>query len=538
MTITMNYLAPFAGAVSRDMTAKLSDFVTPEDFGAVGDNTVDDTLAVQAALDTGRNVLITGRHRITQPLLVKTIGQKIQGSTGPGYMAVAGLYFADLASGTAGLNVLTSGVVIDGLVMQGNPQDKLEWDTTLETTGSMIVFANQAAAYTPLGQNRADVDLTITNCSLGNAKTLVKVVGRGLRLSDCNLVLAVHVLEIEWPSDFVQGTAYDSALKAGMRAYTLRDNRIHGCSGGYVVRNIGAQKNNIHGLMVIGNFIDTNIRMFRGVANESLFSDNVMIHGKSAGYVFTIEGGDCIRIADNTFHGMEDTGNTEPNVETHRELVSGIYVSNASNVAIVGNNFKRVLRDVVLIASGVRNVSICDNVMKNVGMDNDDTTISPPTTRYGVRVAAPLDGLLVRGNVLDNPLRAVANPPLVGVVAGGSLTNWIIDDNILPTLTDGTQTIEIGAHAFASPVSGASADTSRRVVAYTGDGQTSQEFTFRFTPVFVLATIVSGPDRGRSMAVSVTATAGSDQVEISGRTVKVKDAWNASGISYTLLAFT
>jgi archaellin len=40
------------------------------------------------------------------------------------------------------------------------------------------------------------------------------------------------------------------------------------------------------------------------------------------------------------------------------------------------------------------------------------------------------------------------------------------------------------------------------------------------------------------MAVSVTATAGSDQVEISGRTVKVKDAWNASGISYTLPAFT
>ncbi|MEN2979183.1 hypothetical protein P7L78_13870 [Tistrella bauzanensis] len=530
MSIEPYYEAPFDNAVARSVSDKLADFVTPNDFGAIGDNTTDDTVALQRALDSGRHVMIVGRHVISAPLQVTTSGQRIFGATGAGYMAYASIRFPTSDDTQAVFHVRSSGVVFDGLVIRGNPGNTAGWSQDLEVTGSMIISANQDPAYSSTGQNNGDVDLTITNCSLGNAKTLVKVTGRGVRISDCNLVLAVHVLEIDWPTDFTVGTAYDSALKSGMRSYVLRDNRIHGCSGGYVVRNIGLQKENLQGLMVIGNFIDTNIRMFRGVANDSLFSDNVMIHVKAAGTVFSVEGGDSIQIASNTIYGMDDNGLNPAEKETHREIVSGISLSNATNVSITGNQFKRVLRDVLVVATGVRNVSFCRNVMTNIGIDNGDATVSPFVSRFGVRIVGSLDGLIAEGNIVDTPVRSIANPPFVGVVSGGSLSNWIIQNNILPT--------QMAAHDLSTSMRADVVDTSRAVTAYDGDGVTSQSITLRFAPVAVLVTIATGTNRGRTMAVSAMSGAGADLVEISGRTVIVKGDWNVSGTTYTLIALT
>ncbi len=41
------------GAVEREAQSKMREFISVEDFGAVGDGTTDDTLAIQAALNTG-----------------------------------------------------------------------------------------------------------------------------------------------------------------------------------------------------------------------------------------------------------------------------------------------------------------------------------------------------------------------------------------------------------------------------------------------------------------------------------------------------
>jgi hypothetical protein len=65
----VNYTAPFGGAVQETVAAKLAQTVSVKDFGAVGDNTNDDTSAFIAALTASNSVYVpTGTYKITASL--------------------------------------------------------------------------------------------------------------------------------------------------------------------------------------------------------------------------------------------------------------------------------------------------------------------------------------------------------------------------------------------------------------------------------------------------------------------------------------
>ena len=58
-----------AGAVNRTIDSKLADTISVKDFGAIGDNTADDTAAIQAAINTGKAVFFpAGTYKITSTL--------------------------------------------------------------------------------------------------------------------------------------------------------------------------------------------------------------------------------------------------------------------------------------------------------------------------------------------------------------------------------------------------------------------------------------------------------------------------------------
>lgn len=68
------------GAIARTVHQKLQESVSVKDFGATGDGTTDDTVAIQAALASGASVYLpTGNYLITDSLNFTTAGQTFHG---------------------------------------------------------------------------------------------------------------------------------------------------------------------------------------------------------------------------------------------------------------------------------------------------------------------------------------------------------------------------------------------------------------------------------------------------------------------------
>jgi hypothetical protein len=75
-TDQMTYNEGSAGAVHRVLTARLQDFVSVKDFGAVGNGSTDDTAAIQAAIDSGSPIVFPAGNYASGPLTQSTNFQR------------------------------------------------------------------------------------------------------------------------------------------------------------------------------------------------------------------------------------------------------------------------------------------------------------------------------------------------------------------------------------------------------------------------------------------------------------------------------
>jgi parallel beta-helix repeat protein len=136
----INYGGQFAGQTTRTVSAKLADVVSVKDFGAVGDGIADDTVAIQAAINSGKAAYVPkGTYKITAtlnlfngykaligsedlPVILKTTsGPAIKIGTTAGavlneYSRVENLYLQTFVAATfpASPGPNDAGVVLDG----------------------------------------------------------------------------------------------------------------------------------------------------------------------------------------------------------------------------------------------------------------------------------------------------------------------------------------------------------------------------------------------------------------------------------------
>ena len=77
---SVTYLPAGTGAVATTVQAKLREIVSVKDFGAVGNGTTNDSVAIQAALDTGKSVYVPqGTYLVGTALQLKTTSQMVFG---------------------------------------------------------------------------------------------------------------------------------------------------------------------------------------------------------------------------------------------------------------------------------------------------------------------------------------------------------------------------------------------------------------------------------------------------------------------------
>ncbi len=100
----------------RTLSGRLGDWVTPEDFGAAGDGTTDDSAAMAAAVATGRPVwlgprtyIVNGQWTITSPNV------KLMGTAG-----VSTLRRGTQAGNGAWISVQAEGFLADGVIFDAN----------------------------------------------------------------------------------------------------------------------------------------------------------------------------------------------------------------------------------------------------------------------------------------------------------------------------------------------------------------------------------------------------------------------------------
>jgi hypothetical protein len=96
----VSFLQAGTGAVTRTAQAKMRDFVSVKDFGAVGDGVTDDTVAIQAALTamggTGADVFLPrGTYKVSSALLVPTLTGLVSDGSATLYAANSGFNNAD-----------------------------------------------------------------------------------------------------------------------------------------------------------------------------------------------------------------------------------------------------------------------------------------------------------------------------------------------------------------------------------------------------------------------------------------------------------
>lgn len=110
---TTAYTPPFANSVTTNVEDKLAQYVSVKDFGAVGDGTTDDTIAIQNALDVASIYIPDGTYLVSQ-LEISANGQCIYGESNNAIIKRKDNTYGPVINNNGFDNVTFIGFSIDG----------------------------------------------------------------------------------------------------------------------------------------------------------------------------------------------------------------------------------------------------------------------------------------------------------------------------------------------------------------------------------------------------------------------------------------
>jgi len=354
----INGLVKTTGSTTaRSLANRFADVVNVKDFGAVGDGVTDDTAAIQAAIDTGYDLIFpSGTYITSSQLTMNTAGQQLTAlHPYPNEFGGAAIQFSH--NGVCVL-IQEAQCAITNLKFVGP-------DLTVDT-------AIKAAKLT----NTDDIDVAVKNCLFKTCAVGINVIGRSLNASENLFANCTTCITLSWPTSGTSGTG-DQALPLGWRATRILNNRAHSCT--LFLQTTGADKQYFRGAVINANQMDIGERFFEGGIIDSVISNNVVEMANST-IIYIDSGGSELAITGNLLNGTSGdaaqsparsiwfaTGSTPSKVSITGNSMSYMdvdciqFVPAAEYISIVGNYFGEAATRSISINGGMYKSSIVGN---------------------------------------------------------------------------------------------------------------------------------------------------------------------------------
>jgi parallel beta-helix repeat protein len=433
------------GAVSTTVQAKLRLYVSPQDFGAVGNGTTDDTAAIQAAVNASLDIDFGGAgysYKVNGTITLRT-GQTLIGS---------GATVTQTANNTALFNIVAkTDIRITGFKMVGVGSDFSDSDsslavaiygngseariwvennyfynfsyTTLRAKGSTdVVFTNNVvvgpglAVLTPITSGKcygvlADSGCNrfiVTNNSISNTAI-------GIRIeASSNINLENNsVFNIVAQHGFYVGT---SNLNVNIVGNTVYNTRLVGIK--IQAANSGTSNYNV---TIVGNTVDTCL-------DQGILLQNA--NSASAQAVQNIN----VTVTGNTVRNITSTGINIQNVNKGVISSNSVDVCTTSGINLSGSSFLEISNNVVsnIQLSGIRDQAECTNYSIKNNRVYNAAQANTPGDNFGIFVQN------VNNTEISNNTISDSNAKMkYGIyTAGGTQTSLILTGNYVLNSVD------------------------------------------------------------------------------------------------------
>lgn len=449
-----HFVADGVGAVQRSIYDKLKDFVSVKDFGAVGDGVVDDTDAIQAALDAHSHVYFPAGTYLHTGILLNS-GNTL---TGAG-MGATVLYLADESNTHSIFGSSTDDVTIRDLKVYGNKANQTGGNDgrgiyfiSPSATCSRIhlenVWVDSAEDHGVFFSTNAGTDSAIYHCIstnngdgtgpggtgflLGRGAYLVNCYAEGNDLNGFKSATGVHIGCTSRNNGGGFETGSD-AYAAGNDYGTYQNCKAIDCGGGF--RNLGqarwltfsncvAEGCSLSGIDLVNDVRYVIITGFIGRNNGQNFVRSESVGGDGISIIET--SGQPMDILIDNFMLIDDQGSPTQDY--------GIYIdATAANVNIGAG----------IIRGNVSGPIRCATANTN------DIRISPQIIGMDVNDIQTGD-VSVTGTTSATVLRSITIPARTQIHVGSTL---IVRGGGFITGTNGTKTIRLAVSAGSDIIS-------------------------------------------------------------------------------------